>query len=88
MSRTHLLPDCLNFVDAGRFHWQSQNSTTPESKKGRELINHEQLGLQVHLFVGDHKLLNNKAAPFRYYGPVRYVRHSGSAPMNIEWELQ
>ncbi|NVK41152.1 MAG: DUF3427 domain-containing protein [Oceanospirillaceae bacterium] len=75
------------FIDPQHFHWQSQNATTPESKKGQALVNHEAQGIQVHLFVRDHKLLNGKGAPFRYYGPVRYVRHSGSAPMSIEWEI-
>jgi SOS-response transcriptional repressor LexA len=75
------------FIDPQHFHWQSQNSTTPESKKGRALIDHESKGTQVHLFVRDHKLLNGKAAPFRYYGQVTYLNHSGRAPMSIEWEV-
>jgi superfamily II DNA or RNA helicase/SAM-dependent methyltransferase/SOS-response transcriptional repressor LexA len=32
------------WVDDETFHWQSQNSTTPESKRGRELIDHERMG--------------------------------------------
>jgi hypothetical protein len=28
------------WIDEHTFHWQSQNSTTPSSKKGRELIEH------------------------------------------------
>jgi hypothetical protein len=76
------------FIDPQHFHWQSQNLTTPESKKGWALIDHAAKGIQVHLFVRDHKLLNGKAAPFRYYGQVTYLNHSGSAPMSIEWELE
>jgi hypothetical protein len=70
------------------FHWQSQNSTTPESKRGKELIEHLQMGISVHLFVRERKLSGNKAAPFTYYGPVTYARHKGSAPMSIEWRVQ
>lgn len=76
------------FMDEHTFHWQSQNATSPESKKGRELINHEELGLNVHLFVRENKLApNNKAAPFMYYGKVHYLKHSGSKPISFEWRL-
>ncbi|HET9645863.1 MAG TPA: DUF3427 domain-containing protein [Burkholderiaceae bacterium] len=40
-------------VQASRFHWQSQNATTPQSKRGQEVINHEALGIAIHLFVRD-----------------------------------
>lgn len=76
------------WVDENTFHWQSQNSTTPESKKGRELIEHQKRGIAVHLFVRDGKLAGGKAAPFTYYGAVTYERHKGSAPMSIEWRVQ
>ncbi len=76
------------FIDANTFHWQTQNSTTPPRKRGRELIEHEQRGIPVHLFVRDAKLTRDKAAPFTYYGRVRYLRHEGSGPMSVVWELQ
>lgn len=75
------------WIDETTFHWQSQNSTTPESKRGSELINHESLGLSVHLFVRENKLRNGKAAPFTYYGPVVYRHHEGSAPMSVVFKL-
>jgi hypothetical protein len=74
-------------MDPQRFHWQSQNSTTPESKRGRELINHARQGIKIYLFVRQDKLRNKKAAPFQFHGAVIYSRHEGSAPMSIEWTL-
>jgi superfamily II DNA or RNA helicase/SOS-response transcriptional repressor LexA len=76
------------WIDEETFHWQSQNSTTPESKRGKELIEHEKLGIKILLFVRDAKLSGGKAAPFTYYGEVHYLRHKGSAPMSIEWQVQ
>lgn len=76
------------WVNENVFHWQSQNSTTPESKRGKELIEHKKRGITIHLFVRDNKLAGNKASPFIYYGPVIYERHKGSAPMSIEWRVQ
>lgn len=71
------------WIDDSTFHWQSQNSTTPESSKGRGIINHEKDGWTIHLFVREGKLAGGKAAPFIYHGPVRYVRHEGAAQMSV-----
>lgn len=76
-----------HWIDENTFHWQSQRSTTPESKRGRELINHRKLDLTVHLFVRENKLRNGKGAPFTYYGPVEYQSHQGSAPMSVVFRL-
>ncbi|MBA4503699.1 DUF3427 domain-containing protein [Marinobacterium marinum] len=76
------------FIDDRHFHWQSQNSTSPDNKRGREIIEHEKLGSKVYLFVREHKLSNGKAAPFRFYGEVSYQSHEGSKPMSVVWELK
>ena len=76
-----------HWIDEQTFHWQSQNSTTPQSKRGRELIEHQKLGLSVHLFVRENKLRNGKAAPFTYFGPVEYQSHEGSSPISVTFSL-
>ena len=75
------------WIDEENFHWQSQNSTKPESSKGKGIIEHARSGWSIHLFVREHKLSNGKGAPFVYYGPVHYVRHEGSGPMNVVLRL-
>ncbi|WP_344803825.1 DUF3427 domain-containing protein, partial [Allohahella marinimesophila] len=72
----------------GTFHWQSQNTTAPHSKKGQEIINHERLGIGVHLFVRENKLSGGKAAGFQYFGEVRYQRHEGAEPMSVVFGLK
>lgn len=76
------------WIDDRTFHWQSQNSTTPASSRGKSIIDHERNGWQVHLFVREHKLSNGKSAPFVYHGPVRYESHEGSGPMSVILRLQ
>lgn len=75
------------FVDEKHFHWQSQNSTSPSNKRGREIIEQEKIGSSVYLFVRDHKLRGKTAAPFKFYGEVKYKKHVGEKPMNVTWEL-
>jgi superfamily II DNA or RNA helicase/SOS-response transcriptional repressor LexA len=76
-----------HWIDDRHFSLQTQNQTTPANKRGREIINHEKLGIKLHLFVRDKKLESGKAAPFRYYGQVRYQKHEGSKPMSVSFEL-
>ena len=76
------------FIDNRHFHWQSQNSTKPESGKGKGIISHEKDGSDVHLFVRKNKLEGKTAAPFIYCGKVIYQKHTGSKPMSVEWELE
>lgn len=75
------------WLDESHFHWQSQNSTGPSSKRGHEIIHHAELGIDIHLFVRDQKLVGAKAAPFTYYGRVAYESHQGSQPMSVTFRL-
>lgn len=76
-----------HWIDEGTFHWQSQRQTTPESSRGKQIINHQSLGIDVHLFIREQRLINGKAPPFTYHGLVKYKSHSGSAPMSVHFEL-
>jgi len=75
------------FIDEKHFHWQSQNSTSPSNKRGKEIIEHKKLGSRVYLFVRESKLRGKTAAPFMFYGEVSYLEHKGEKPMNVTWEL-
>jgi superfamily II DNA or RNA helicase/HKD family nuclease/SOS-response transcriptional repressor LexA len=77
-----------HWIDDSHFHWQSQNATDPNSKRGQEIIRHSALGIDIHLFVRQNKLAAGKAAPFTYYGRVVYQSHQGSQPMSVVFGLQ
>ena len=76
-----------HWIDEHHFHWQSQNATTPDSKRGKELIEHERRGIALHLFVRDGKLAGGKAAPFTYHGRATYESHQGSGPMSVVFRV-
>jgi superfamily II DNA or RNA helicase/HKD family nuclease/SOS-response transcriptional repressor LexA len=76
-----------HWIDEHTFHWQSQNATTPASKRGQEIIDHVAKGIAIHLFVRETKLGGGKAAPFVYRGQVTYKSHVGSNPMSVTFEL-
>jgi len=71
------------------FHWQSQNSARPEKGKGLSYINHQKSGKKVILFVREKaKDENGRTMGFVNFGLVNYVKHEGSQPMNITWQLE
>lgn len=70
------------------FHWQSQNSASPDTPKGLSYINHQKLGKRILLFV-------REKATDEYDNTMGYVflgegilkEHYGAKPMSIVWEL-
>ena len=77
------------FKAADLLHWQSQNSTSSGSSKGKAIINHQADGNDVHLFVRKYrKSVGGKGAPFYYCGKINYESHKGEKPMSVEWRLE
>lgn len=70
------------------FHWQSQNSVSPDKGKGLTYINHNHGKKRILLFVrekNEDEYGNVMASVF--LGEVKLLEHSGSKPMSIKWEL-
>lgn len=73
-----------HWIDAHTFHWQTQNSTTPSSKRGQEIIHHQAKGISLHLFVREHsKAAGGKAMPFVYKGRATVMKWEGAGPMGV-----
>lgn len=71
------------------FHWQSQNSTTPESKSGQSYINQEELDKNILLFVREKETdIYNNTMSYVFLGESKFIDSKGSQPMNINWELK
>ncbi|MGN6396205.1 MAG: DUF3427 domain-containing protein [Mucilaginibacter sp.] len=70
------------------FHWQSQNSASPESSKGLSYINQAELNKTILLFVREQ---NDDEYGFTmsyvFLGRASFVNSTGSKPMNVEWKL-
>lgn len=71
------------------FHWQSQNSTKPDSPKGLSYINHLKEGKAILLFVREKNVdENGLTMAYVFLGPAKYLSHEGSQPMSIKWLLE
>ena len=71
------------------FHWQSQSTTSAESATGKRYIHQRQTGNQILLFIRESKKDNfANASPYTFLGLADYIKHDGSRPMNITWQLR
>ena len=66
-----------------RFVWTSQNQQTREAGSGRDIVEHQQLGRIVHLFV--QRASHSKAA---YLGSANVVEVEGDRPMRVGFALR
>ena len=71
------------------FHWQSQSTTAADSPTGQRYIHHRERGSKVLLFVREFKAdrITGGAEAYTFLGTANYVKHNGSRPMNITWQL-
>ena len=75
-------------VSAEEFHWQTQNRTAPLSTRGRRHTEHQAQGITPLLFVRQSRTMEKGVTmPYTFLGPVDYVRHEGSRPMDVTWRL-
>ena len=70
------------------FHWQSQSITSETSPTGKRYIAKKKGSGHALLFVREQKSDIYGAQPFVFLGPVYYVKHEGSRPMNVTWRLE
>ena len=70
------------------FHWQSQNSASPESPVGLSYIKHMETGKKIMLFVREQNRDEyGLAMSYVFLGEAGFVKSYGARPMSIEWRL-
>jgi len=69
-------------ISPERFHWQSQNSASPNTAAGRRYLESPGNGWSFQLFVR-----RSKGEAYRACGPVTLERSDGERPMTVYWKL-
>lgn len=76
-------------IDDVTFHWQSQNSTSETTSKGKSYIMHREINKNILLFVREKNTDEYKnTMAYVFLGSANYIEHTGSKPMNIKWKLE
>ena len=77
------------FINEQLFHWQSQNSTSPESPVGQSYIHQRANNKDILLFVRESSSDENGVTMgFVFCGKLNYIQHEGRKPMSITWRLE
>jgi len=73
-------------MSSTEFHWETQNTTRPQSKVGRRYVEH---GSRVLLFVrAKRKDERGITVPYTFLGRGRCQSHEGERPIRIVWGLE
>ena len=71
------------------FHWESQNTASPETRAGRRYVEQRARGTKVVLFVRERKKDGRgETLPYHCLGHARFRSHESERPMKILWELE
>lgn len=75
-------------VNKTLFHWQSQNSISPNSPKGESYIQHKDIGKKILLFVREQNVDEyGFTMSYTFLGETEYITSQGAKPMSVEWKL-
>lgn len=70
------------------FHWESQNSASPDTRTGRRYVEQPKRGTHVILFVRERKRNHRgHTLPYHCLGRAQYQSHESERPMKILWKL-
>lgn len=75
------------FLDREYFQWQSPNSTTQSSDRGKNLIFNKDRKINLHLFVRKYKMIDKKSQPYIYIGTGDIVEYNGEKPITMKIKL-
>ena len=71
------------------FHWESQNSASPDTPTGRRYIEQPTRGTNVVLFVRERRNDGRGVTlPYCCLGRVHYRSHESERPMKVLWALE
>lgn len=70
------------------FHWESQSTTSVDSKTGQRYIQHRERGTNILIFVREAKDNDLGTSPYVFLGPAEYVSHEGDRPIAFTWRLK
>src|SRR5690606_19795963 len=75
-------------VNKTLFHWQSQNSISPQSPKGESYIHHKEFGKKILLFVREQNVDEyGYTMSYTFLGETKFITSKGTKRMSVEWKL-
>ncbi|MBV7273762.1 DEAD/DEAH box helicase [Clostridiaceae bacterium UIB06] len=76
------------FLDRQYFQWQSPNSTSQGSERGKNIIFNRDRGVNLHIFVRKYKQIDGIVQPYIYIGKGDVEEYHGEKPITVKMKLQ
>lgn len=76
------------FIDRSLFHWQTPNSISQKSERGKNITCNKDRKINLHLFVRKYKEIDNKVQPYIYIGKGDTIEFKGEKPITVKLKLQ
>lgn len=76
------------FIDRQYFQWQTPNSTSQSSERGKNIIFNKDRGIRLHIFVRKYSQIDSVLQPFIYIGKGDTVDYSGEKPITVKIQLE
>lgn len=70
------------------FQWQTPNSTSPDSERGKNIIFNKDRGVNLHLFIRKYKEIDGKVQPYIYIGKGDVINYEGEKPITVKMKLE
>lgn len=70
------------------FQWQTPNSTSPESERGKNIIFNKERGINLHLFIRKYRKIDGKNQPYIYIGKGNVIEYEGEKPITVKMKLE
>ena len=76
------------FINKSTFQWQTPNSTSQNSDRGKNIIFNKENKVNLHLFIRKYKKIDNKVQPYIYIGKGDTITFEGEKPITVILKLQ
>ena len=76
------------FIDSKYFQWQSPNSTSQSSERGKNIKFNKKKGINLHIFVRKYKQIDGASEPYIYIGKGDVIEYEGEKPITVLMELE
>lgn len=76
------------FLDRGHFQWQTPNSTSQNTDRGKNIIFNKQRGVALHIFVRKYREIDGNVQPYIYIGKGNSIDFYGEKPITVKMELE
>lgn len=75
-------------INENTFQWQTPNSTSQSSERGKNIIFNKARGIQLHLFLRKYKEIDGKVEPYIYIGKGDVFEYEGEKPITVQIQLE